>query len=60
MLMKLSLCSWVQSRNTETVWGELEKNSFIAVSGKGGHSRLVPSNLCPWSSHCGSVVNEPD
>ena len=28
--------------------GEVEKNSFIALTGKGGHSRLVPSKtVCP-------------
>ena len=27
------------------VWGEVE-NSFIALSGKGDHSRLMPSKLC--------------
>ena len=25
---------------------EVGKNSFIALPGKGGHSRLVPSKLC--------------
>ena len=30
--------------------GELERNSFIALPGEGGHSRLMPSRLCvsPW------------
>ena len=28
----------------DRVLGELEKNSFIALLGKGGHSRLVPEN----------------
>jgi len=27
--------------------GEVEKNNFIAFPGKGGHSRLIPSKLCP-------------
>ena len=28
--------------------GEVEKNSFIALPGKGGHSRLLPSKtMCP-------------
>ena len=27
--------------------GEVEKNSFIAFPGKGGHSGLTPSKLCP-------------
>ena len=29
------------------VLGEVEKDSFIALPGKGGHNRLVPSKLCP-------------
>ena len=31
----------------DRVLGEVEKNSFIALPGKGGHSGLVPSRLCP-------------
>jgi len=30
----------------DRVLGEVDKNSFIALSGKGGHSKLVPSKLC--------------
>ena len=26
--------------------GEVEKNSFIVLPGKGGHSGLMPSKLC--------------
>lgn len=29
------------------VWGEVEKNSFVALPGPGSHSRLVLSKLCP-------------
>ena len=34
----------------DRVLGEVEKNSFIALPGKGGHSGLMPSKLCvpPW------------
>ena len=34
----------------DRVLGEVDKNCFIALSGKGGHSKLVPSKLCvhPW------------
>ena len=28
------------------VLGEVEKKSFIALPGKGGHSRIMPSKLC--------------
>lgn len=29
-------------------WGEGEKNSFIALPGKGGHSELIPTQaVCP-------------
>lgn len=32
----------------DKVLGKIEKNSFIALLGKGGgHSRLGPSKLCP-------------
>ena len=30
----------------QRVLGEVEKNSFTALQGKGGHSRLMPSKLC--------------
>ena len=30
----------------DRVLGEVEKNSFIALPGKGGHSGLMPSRLC--------------
>ena len=30
----------------DRVLGEVEKNSFIALPDKGGHSGLVPSKLC--------------
>ena len=29
------------------VWGKIERNSFIAFPGKGSHSGLMPSRLCP-------------
>ena len=34
----------------DRVLGEAEKNSFIALPGKGGHSGLMPLSLCvlPW------------
>ena len=38
-----------------TVLGEVENSSFIALSGKGGHSRLTPSKPCdpPWRGQWG-------
>ena len=30
----------------DRVFGEVEKNSFIVLPGKGGHSGLMPSKLC--------------
>jgi len=46
-LPKLGLCSQGHHRNEETVLGKVEKDSFIALPGKGGHRGLVPSKLCP-------------
>ena len=31
----------------DRVWGEVEKNSFIALPGSGSHSRLTPPKRCP-------------
>ena len=31
----------------DRVWGEVDKNNFIALPGKGGHSRLMSSTTCP-------------
>ena len=41
-----SLCALVPNQISEIVVGEVEKNSFIALPGKGGHSGCVPSKLC--------------
>ena len=41
-----SLYSGAKSNLRDRVLGEVEKNSFIALPGKGGHSRLMPSKLC--------------
>ena len=42
-LPKLSLCPPLSNRNVETEFWVMEKNnSFIALPGKGGHSRLMP------------------
>ena len=37
------LCTGGISNLGDRVLGEVEKNSFIALPGKGGHSGLVPS-----------------
>ena len=42
LLSKLSLCPPVLNRNGDRVLGGREKNSFIALSGKGDHSRPRP------------------
>ena len=46
-----SNCSWNSSSYTpvlnwflETVLGKVEKKRFIALPGKGGHNKLIPSN----------------
>ena len=57
------LCTSAKSNLRDEVLGEVEKNSFIALPGKGGHSGLMPSELCPrelpgspvvrtWRFHC--------
>ena len=43
LLLKLSLHS-LKHRGRGV--GEVENNSFIALPGQGGHSRLAPSTLC--------------
>ena len=53
-MLKLSLSPQVPSRNLETEFGEKEKKiAFIALPGKGSHSRLMPKRLCP---PLGSIV----
>ena len=47
-LPKLSLWSLVPIRNMETAFRVKEERvAFIAQPGKGGHSGLMPSKLCP-------------
>ena len=37
--------------------GEAEKNSFIALPGKGGHSRLMPTKpVCPNPGRFGEAI----
>ena len=40
----------IESRRNRGL-GEEVKNSFIALPGKGGHSRLMPPNLCVSHPH---------
>ena len=43
-----SLCTGAESNLGDIVLGEVEKDSFIALPGKGGHSGLLPSKtMCP-------------
>ena len=37
------LCIGAESKLRDRILGEVEKNSFIVLPGKGGHSRLLPS-----------------
>ena len=42
------LYTGTESNLRDRVLGEVEKNSFIALPGKGGHSRLLPrKTVCP-------------
>ena len=45
-----SLCTSPESNLRDRVWGEVEKESIIALPGKGGQSWLMPSKPCvsPW------------
>ena len=45
MLKSQPLCTGAKSNLGDRVLGEVEKNSFIALPGKGGHSRLVPLKI---------------
>ena len=40
------LCTSAESNLRDGVLGKVEKNSFIALPGKGGHRGLMPSKLC--------------
>ena len=47
-MLKLGFCAPVPNQIRDRVLSEVEKNSFIALPGKGGHSGLVPSKIvCP-------------
>ena len=48
MLKVRPLCTGAESNLRDRVLGEVEKNSFIALPGKGGHSGSCPKQLCPW------------
>ena len=42
------LCTGAESNLGDRVLGEVEKNSFIALPGKEGHSGLMPlKSVCP-------------
>ena len=47
MLKTQPLCTSAKWNLGNRVLGKVEKNSFIALPGKGGHSRLMPQKLCP-------------
>ena len=46
--MPKALCTSAKLNLGDRVWGEVEKNSFIALPGKRGHSGLLPQKtMCP-------------
>ena len=46
MLKTRPLCTSAKSNLRDRVLGEVEKNSFIDLPGKGGHSGLMPQTVC--------------
>ena len=46
MKPNLPLYSDTELNIGDRVWGQVNKNSFIALPGKGDPSRLMPSKLC--------------
>ena len=40
------LCTGAESSLRHGVLSKVEKNRFIVLTGKGGHSELMPSELC--------------
>ena len=40
------LCASAESNLRDRVLGEVEKNSFIALPGKGGHGGFMPLQNC--------------
>ena len=61
MLEVQPLCTSAKRNLRDRVLGDVEKNSFIALSGKGGHSSLMPSSLCGPTQEglvrsCGAAV----
>ena len=49
MLKTGPLCTGAESNLRDRVLGEVEKNIFSALPGKGGCSGFVPQKLCPLS-----------
>ena len=47
------LCTGSTSNLRDSVLSEAEKSSLVALPAKGGHSRLVPSKLCPHPGRFG-------
>ena len=41
-----SLYTGAEASLGDSVFGEVEKDSFITLPGKGGHSGLLPQKLC--------------
>ena len=47
MLKTWTLCTGAELNLGNRVLGEIEKNSFTSLPGKGGDSGLMLSKLCP-------------
>ena len=46
MLRAWPLCTSAELNLGDRVLGEVEKNSFVALPGRGGYSRFLPLKLC--------------
>ena len=54
------LCTGAELNLGDRVLGEVEKKSFIALPGKGGHSRILPlKTMCPLGFPGGTVFKNP-
>ena len=46
MLIAQPLCTSAELNLRDRIWGEVEKNCFNVLPGKGGHRGLMPSTVC--------------
>ena len=59
LMPKNGPCVLVPNQISETVWGDVEKDSFIALPGNGGHSSLLPQKWCV-PTHEAPILWPPD